>query len=188
MRFVAKYKNFTHGVRKGRHMILADGQRQELTRDLICVFQPAASLLTEEEIKFGIDNLNHTGLPIDKNTNQHFSPRSRLSGYDTVLAAEANEWTPEELALVEKTLMESPDNGRDFMQLAEAPVEKPWSTYDTISGEKIIPLAKEMGLSLERVLAYEKANRNDAGLVFLLERELAAPVEEANDAAVVIEA
>lgn len=190
MRFAAKYKNYSHGVRVGRFMVLADGQHQELTRELRAVFVPASQILTESEIKVATDGMNHTGLPIDKNTNQHFSPRSRISGFDTVQAQESQGWTDDERELVEKVLLSSGDFGRDFIRLDEDAVaaSKPWSTYDDTPGEKVVGLAKDLGISLADVLAYEKANRNDAGLVYVLEREIEAPVEEANDAAVVIEA
>lgn len=190
MRFAAKYKNYSHGVRVGRFMVLADGQHQELSRELRAVFMPAAQILTEPEVLIATDGLNHTGLPIDKNTNQHFSPRSRISGFDTVMAQEANGWTDEERELVEKTLLESGERNRDFILLEDAAVSsgKPWSTYDSTPGERVVGLAQELGIPLGEVLAYEKANRNDAGLVYLMERALAAPVEGAIDAAVVIEA
>ena len=189
MRFAAKYKNYSHGVRVGRFMVLADGQHQELTKELRAVFAPAAKILTEPEIKIATDGLNHTGLPIDKNTNQHFSPRSRISGFDSVEAQEANGWTDDERELVEQVLLKSGDRGRDFMLLEDAPVlaSKPWSTYDGTPGEKVVELAKALEVPLAQVLAYEKANRNDAGLVYVLERELVTPAVEA-DTAVVIEA
>jgi hypothetical protein len=169
-------------------MVLADGQRQEMTRELFVQFQPG--ILTEPEIGVATEGLNHTGLPIDKNTNQHFSPRSRISGFDTVEAQEAQGWTDEERELVEQKLLTSPYIGLDFIRLdeAQATFGAPWATYDTTPGEKVVGLARDLGISMADVLAYERANRNDAGLVYLLERELATPAEEANDAAVVIEA
>lgn len=189
MRFVAKYANFSHSVRPGRFMVLADGQHQELVRELFVQFQPGATTLNEDEVKFGIENLNHTGLPIDKNTNQHFSPRSRISGFDTVKAQEAQGWTDEERELVEQKLLTSPYYGQDFVRIDEAPVAKPWATYDTTPGEKVIALAQDLGIALADVLAYEKANRNDDGLVYLLERKIDSDNSAVGtDAAVVIEA
>lgn len=192
MRFVSKYLNYAHSVRPGRFMVLQDGQRQELTRELFVEFVPAPRILSEDEIEFGIKNLNHHGLPIDRNTETHFSPRHRLSGFDTVEAALQQDWTDEERQIVEQSLLSSPHFGQDFLQLPEAPVEKPWATYDTTPGQKVIGLARDLGIDLEQVLAYEKQNRNDAGLVYLLEQEIAAAPEadasEEEDAPVVIEA
>lgn len=190
MRFVSKYLNFAHNIRPGRYMVLQDGQRQEIVRDLYVKFIPAPRILTEDEIKFGIENLVHRGLPIDRNTESHFSPRHRLSGFDTVEAQEAQGWTDEERELVEQKLLDSTAYSKDFVRLPEARVEKPWATFDSTPPEKVIEIAVAVGVSFADVLAYEKQNRNDARLVLLLENEIASTsdVEEEEDAPVVIEA
>lgn len=189
-RFASRFLNYKHGVRSPREMVLADGQRQVLQTFLMAEFQPAPAILTEDEIKFATDNMTHQGLPVDTNTNQLFSPRHRISGFDSVEAQAENGWTDEDRELVEKTLRGSIHNGTDFVELPEAVVERPWATYDDASPARIVGLAKELGLPLERVLAYERQNQNRQAVVFLIEEALEAEKEsqEVETADVVIEA
>lgn len=190
-RFVSRYAQYRHGVQNGRMMVLADGQRQELVKEIIAVFKPARGILTEEEIQFGVDNLNHKGLPIDRDTNQAFSPRSRLSGLDTAEFAKAHGLTPEEEDLLISVLRSSPENGQEFIEIAPGAVklEKPWATYDKTAVRDVIKVAKAAGVPFADVLTYEKANRNDAGVIALLEDAVAnEAAQEKQDDAVVIEA
>ena len=188
-RFVAKYEKYRHGVQSGRATTLVDGQQHIIEKHISAVFRKGMGFLTEDEIQFGIQNLNHTGLPIDNNTSTLVSPRHRLGGFDSVLAQAENRWTDEERELVEKTLRESPYRGRDFIEIPAAPVLKPWATYDTTPAKEIASVAKTVGVPLEDVLAYETANRNDKTVVFLIEDAIAnASDEEKEEAPVVIEA
>ena len=178
-RFIAKYAKYGHGIRTGRYMVLADGQRQELTKELFVRFN--ISTPTEDEVSLGITSFNHTGLPHDRDTEEHLSPRSRISGFDTIAAQETYGWTDEEREVVETTLRKSDAYGAEFMEVTEAPAGKPWPTYDGMDSVKdILSAAKLIGIPLEDIIAYEKANRNAALIVNELEYVLEnlAPEDE----------
>lgn len=185
-RFVAKYARYARGVRPGREMVLADGQRQVLQKELFVQFQPNG-MLTEDEIRFGVENLQHHGLPIDRNTEMHFSPRSRLSGFDTEQAQQALGWTDEEREYVEEALRSGSEYGMEYVEIPATPLSKPWATYDTTDVKKIVSIAEAMGLPLADVLAYEKANANRPAVLLLIEDALSV-AEAPPEAPVVIEA
>lgn len=138
-------------------MVLADGQRQELVRELIAEFIPGPRILTEDEIQWAVKNMVHKGLPIDRDTEEHFSPRSRISGFDSVQAQFENNWTDEERKAVEQKLLTSEHLGSDHVQLIPEPAAIPWPTYDNDSPEQIILIAKATGL-VEAALSYESEN------------------------------
>lgn len=191
MRYASRHRNFRHGARVGESMVLANGKEQVIEKHLAAKFVPAEQILTEDEIKFALDNLVFPGLPIDKNTNSHASPRIRLSGFDTETAQTENGWTDEERSIVEDALRGSPDLGMGFIELPKARVQKPWATYDETPIANLIGLTEAVGVSLNYVLAYERQNQNRDSVVFLLEDALGhenALREESKDAAVVIEA
>lgn len=161
-------------------MILADGQRQELKKDLFVRFN--RSIPTEEEQNLGIASFNHPGLPHDRDTEEHFSPRSRISGYDTEAAQGMYGWTDKDRELVEFVLRNSDHYGVEFMEVTDQPAAKPWPTYDEMDSVKdILAAAKLIGVPLEDIVKYEKANRNSALIVNELEYVLESsdPVDEA---------
>jgi hypothetical protein len=153
-------------------MVLANGKEQVLEKHLEAVFLPAPQVISEDEIKFALDNLVFNGLPIDKNTNSFASPRIRLSAYDTERAQKENGWTDEEREVVESALRSSEVYGMDFVEIPAARVQKPWATYDETPVAKIIGLAEAVGISLDEVLAYEKQNQGRDSVMFLLEDAL----------------
>lgn len=170
-RFVAKYAKYRHGVRTGRFMVLGDGQRQELAKELFAKFE--RSVPREDEIKIAITQLQHTGLPIDKDTEEHFSPRSRISGFDSEAAQERYGWTDEERELVEQVLRSSDAYGREFLEVGDEVYSsaKPWQNYDNITDAfTIVDLVKLTGVPVEQVIAYEKHNANREDVLEALER------------------
>lgn len=191
-RFVARFRNYRHGIQNGRMMVLADGQQQELKPEIIAAFEPAQAVLTEDEIQFGIENLNHKGLPIDRDRNVAFSPRSRISGFDSEKYARERGYTDEEHDLIVQVLRDSRRNGIAFIELPTSGgsrLEKPWKTYEETPVKEVLKVAKAAGLDFADVLTYEKANRNDPTVVLLLEDAIAnLPKEEKGEDEVVIEA
>ena len=178
-KFIAKFGKYRHGIRTGRSMVLADGQRQELTKDLMARFD--ISVVTQEEQELGIRSFVHAGLPEDRDTNEHFSPRSRISGFDSERAQVMYGWTDDERELVEYTLRNSPHYGDEFMEVTPQPAEKPWPTYDDVSDpDKIVEVALAIGIPLEDVIAYELENRKSAPVIDALYDAL-NPEEEAED-------
>jgi len=185
-RFVAKYAKYRHGVRTGRFMILADGQRQELSKELFAKFDRAG--ISEEEQNLGISSFIHNGLPEDKDTNEHFSPRSRISVFDSQRAQEMNGWTDEEREIVEMVLRNSPEYGRELIEITPKPVDKPWPAYDEATDpQQIVSIAKSIGISLEQVAEYERQNANREKVIKAVEAAQAFSEEE-DGPEVVIEA
>lgn len=182
MRFASRFLKYKHGVRKGREMVLATGDKQILVSDLFVAFKPGNQILTEDEIAFAMKAMVHHGLPLDRDTEEHFSPRSRISGYDTVQAQEENEWTDDERLLVEKTLLNSPHKGSDHIELKAEPAVIPWPTYDGDKLEQIVMIARATGL-VEAALKYERENANRAKVIEALSEE-----PEAAEAPVVVDA
>lgn len=173
MRFCSRFKNYRHGVRGGRVMVLADGQQQILVLELSAKFKPANQILTEDEIQFAIKNFVHAGLPLDRDTEEHFSPRSRISGFDSLLAQEENGWTDEERELVEQKLLDSPHYGSDHRVIEKEPAARPWPTYDGDSVEQIVMIARATGL-VEASIEYELENAKRSEVIDALREEPAS--------------
>lgn len=183
MRFAAKYANYGHGVRTGRWMTLADGQRQEITKHLQVKFR--RGILTEEEENVAIASLVHTGLPIDNDTNTLFSPRSRISGFDSKVSQEFEGWTDEERELVEQWLLKSPHINDEFIALTAPAAKKPWPTYDNTPVDALAELVRFTGIPVEQVLEYERQNANRPEVIEAL---LDAGAEDEDESPVVIQA
>jgi len=169
-RFVSRFGKYRHGARRGRYMVLADGQRQELQAELYAIFQPGRNILTEQEIQFGIKSMVHKGLPFDRDNEEIFSPRSRISGFDSLQAQDQYDWSDEEREIVETALRKSPHFGADHLELIPAPVAAPWQTYDVDGVETIILVAKATGM-VDESLAYERENANRLEVIEALTAE-----------------
>lgn len=189
-RFASRHRNFRHGARVGEEMVLANGKTQVLEKHLAAAFVPAPQILSEDEIKYALDNLVFNGLPIDKNTNSYASPRIRLSGFDTERAQKEQGWSDEEREVVESRLRGSEVFGMDFIEIPPARVQKPWATYDETPIAKLVGLIEAVGMSYEDVLAYEKQNQNRDSVLVLLEDALGHTnaLRENDETGVVIEA
>lgn len=167
-RFAAKFGQYRHGIRNGRWMVLEDGQRQELTKELIAVFR--RGILTEDEMQQAIRGMVYNGLPIDRDTEEHFTPRPRISGFDSFESQNFFGWTDQERELVEHVLRTSPMNGQEFIELTSAPAAKPWPAYDELgNAEQILSIAKSIGVSLDDVVKYERENQNREEILEVLE-------------------
>ncbi len=183
-RFVAKYAKYRHGIRKGEFMVLADGQRQELSKELFAKFD--RGILTDAEENIGITGLRHHGLPIDRDTEEHYSPRSRLSGFDTDKAALESGWSDKDKELVEYVLRNSDSYGIEFIELTKPKARKPWATYDDMAASQIVSVARDIGFPLVDVLAYEEQNQDRTEVKDLIGEAITALTEDPD--AVVIEA
>lgn len=158
-RFIAKYAKYRHGVRTGRFMVLEDGQRQELSKELFAKFEVADA--KPEEREFGAQVFKFAGLPEDRDTNEHVRPHYRVAGFDSEKAKEMYGWTDEEHDIVVNVLRNSPANGDEFIEVTPVKAPLPWPTYDSLtSAKKIVELASSIGVSLDDVLAYERQNAN----------------------------
>lgn len=182
-RFIAKYPRYRHGVRTGRFMVLQDGQRQELSRELFAKFDTRVP--TSEERDLGMKAFRFTGLPEDRDTNEHISPRGRISGFDTEQAQKDLDWTDQDREIVEAALRNSYAIGDEFVEITQQPAEKPWPKYDETPVEAILQIAVSIGADLEEVARYESENANREEVLAALS---GVEIEEGSDDDVLIEA
>lgn len=175
MRFVSKSANLRIPIRNQVEMNLASGAKEVITRGLTALFQK--NILSPSEVDIGVASFRHTGLPIDRDTETHISPRHRISGFDTELEQERLGWTDEEREIVEQKLLADPANGIDFIHLTPAAIPAPWPTYDTTAEVDIVTIAKATG-TVENALVYEKANAKRAAVIAALEGDEAQEAEE----------
>ena len=172
-RFASRFGKYSHGVRNARLTVSGydpTGReiKQEIVRELMAVFTPARQILTEHEIQIAIKDMVHKGLPQDRDTEELFSPRSRISGFDSFRAQDENNWTDEERELVEETLRKSHHFGTDHIELIPEPAVRPWPTFDTDDPELIVAIARATG-QVEAALAYERENQSRTDLIESLE-------------------
>jgi hypothetical protein len=101
---------------------------------------------------------------------------------DTDEEAKRQNWTPEDKAFVEKALLNSTDNGVQYV-IAEAPkTAKPWPKYDDITGaeaaEQIAWQVDQLGLDPKSVRRYERENADREGVIAALEDLIAKDAED----------
>lgn len=171
-RFAARFANYRHGIQNEKWRSLHDGSEHKTHEEIFAVFEQ--NILTEDEVQFAIANMHHKGLPIDRDTEEHFSPRSRISGFDSVQAQEANGWTDADRELVETKLRESHHYGADHIELIPVPAALPWPTYDRDDPESVVLIARATGL-VEAAMAYERENAQRQEVLVALSEE---PLEE----------
>lgn len=176
-RFLAKHANYGHGVQTGSWMVLKDGQRQEVKKHLHAKFSKAG--VSPEEQEIGIREFVHNGLPEDRDTEQLYSPRNRISVFDTLIAQAHHGWTDQEREIVELALRNSPHYGMEFIEVTKPPVPKPWPTYDETTD--VVGIANAIGVPLADVLAYELENLNREDFVRTLMEAINGPNEEEED-------
>lgn len=180
-RFVSRSAAYRVIARGDDYMVLANGQRQQIVKPLVADFHQ--DVLTNEEVEYGIRNMEHRGLPEHPGTEEDLSPRPRISGFDTVEAQKTLGWTDEERELVETKLREHHMLGIEFLELIPEPTKIPWPTYDGIgSVDEIVKIAVATG-TVEQAIAYESENQDRVAVKSALEEALVGA-----DSAVVIEA
>ena len=162
MRFVAKIRNYSHGVRDEEfEFVAAPGGRMEkriTQRGLEAQFSPRG--LTAYEIEQGKTQLQHKGLPEDKDTRIEVQPTSRLSFFDSEVAQRENRWTDEERDIVEQALLNSTAHGQEFIYVPTPARPEPWPGYDKLSVDQILE-AINLGVvdvDYNEVVAYEREN------------------------------
>ncbi len=97
-----------------------------------------------------------------------------VSSFDTDLAAEQLGWDDETKRFVEEFMLNYVDYGVRYV-LAVPPAEVadlPWPTYNDAHHSRILILAKEIGVPIQKVLDYEQRNKNRPFVVRMLEEEL----------------
>ena len=159
-RFVAKYAQYTHGAIAGHDQFIDfKGDIVPAQRRVDANFQ--SSLVTDSDFLAGATGLIHTGLPMMEDTEEDVSPRSRLSVWDSEWSQTHEGWRDDELEAIITALRNSPDKGRDFIEVEPAKTAKPWPTYDELEdAEDIAKLVTILGLDPKTVVQYELENQN----------------------------
>lgn len=101
----------------------------------------------------------------------HWYPKGEWVGWiDTDNEQEAFSWSEEEKRQVEQVLRER----SEVIEVHQPVPEPPWATYDSLSVKQNLDLAARTGTSIEELLAYERATRNDEKVVAEYEAALGA--------------
>jgi hypothetical protein len=80
----------------------------------------------------------------------------RVSIFDLNAIAFHEGWDADKKAAAEKRLDEN--QGEDYFKVEEERAAKPWPSYDETDPERVVVLAREMGIDLALVAAYELEN------------------------------
>lgn len=179
MRFVAKYRNFTHGIRSETAMVLATGRVQVIEDEIIATFRPADVL--EHEKEYVLKIFTFSGMPTEVDEVTPIDPGFRLSAYDSVEDAKLRGWDDDTREMVEQKLLESPSHGVDFVMVPALQIPIPWPSYDEIrSPKRILALTRELGIDPEFVLRYERNNEARDDVIAALQAE-AEPEPQPDD-------
>lgn len=155
-RFVAYGARYSHGVQGEIAEPFATGRRI-LQRTLEAQFD--ARGITEYEVEQGAKALQIHGLPEDRIEGGEVSPRSRLSVFDSALAALEQNWSDVEHDLVVEKLRTSDRYGLDFVEIEQPKRPAPWNGYDKLEdAEKIAELTIATESDPKEVIAYEREN------------------------------
>lgn len=159
-RFVAKAAAYTHGAIQGHAQFIDfKGDIQPAVRRVDANFK--WQLVNDQDFLLGATALVHTGLPMTEDTEQDVSPRSRMSVWDSEWAAQNEGLRPDEIEAVILALRNSPEYGKDFVEVMADKTAKPWPTYDELEdAEDIAKLVNFLGLEPANVIKYELENQN----------------------------
>lgn len=166
-KFISKYLNYSLGVQDEVAEVFARGKRV-IVKHIEAQFGPGS--LTETDIHYALDVLPLHGLPEDRDTGSDISGRSRLGLFDSSVAAKTHKWTDDEHELVLKTLRESPQYGIDFIEIVPQLAPMPWPSYDSVEDlDTILAIIDATQIPVEKVIAFEKENRNRPDVIEALE-------------------
>ena len=188
MRFVSLHARLGLGtVIKEKFVLALDGQRDQTVESVSVQF--TQEYLTQDDITFALSYFPESRfqgryLEADEITQEPLS--QRIGVFDTVEEQKRQGWDDEIREKVEAWMHAKPNYGQDFVEVVPVvkEVTKPWPAYSNTHHFKVAALAEELGL-LEETLAYEKANKNRAGVVEALEERIAnrgdKPAEDAGE-------
>lgn len=161
--------------------VLADGSRRRLKPGVVCEFQQGSLYgITNWELEAARRSFKFTGATEEEFTHEPIDPITRLSSFDTDIAAEQQGWTEETKRRVEEALRSNVDGGKpDGYIIVEKPKMKPpWPRYDELVpqgqrtlahvGRAIAEKVVELGLDPDDVAVYERSNRNRAEVLACL--------------------
>lgn len=167
-RFVARYGAYSVGIRPASEERLGhDGKMVPAKRRLEAEFQNR--LVGNDDVALAVSTFQFRGLPEDIDTNEHISPVYRLSVWDSEEARRYEGLSDDEVDLIIETLRNDPGYGLDHVEITAPVAVAPFPTYDELSEDEILQLAKIAGLSLEAIAEYERQNKNRESLLKRLE-------------------
>ncbi len=184
-RFVSKGGNYStgpFGFREGEVEHYATGREKIVThhRDVQFSNRDVKDIDYETAVA---SSLQFTGLPFDKDTEQHVSIRQLLGVWDSRVARQT--MPAEDVELCIRGLRASDRLGLDFVEVLVAALKPPWPAYDqmprrnTADIQKIVDRAIENGCDMNDVIAYEAENKASAKLLDLLNEALDTDPAEA---------
>lgn len=175
-RFVSRIAKLSVGIRDEVSEHYATGQSKVLIPGLEAKFEPRG--LTEYEYERGINDLNHRGLPEDRDTGREVSPRSRIGLFDSKRAQLDHGWSDEEHDLVVEGLRSSDLLGNEFIEVETPKRPAPWSGYDRLNAKQVLAAVEATGVDPREVLAYELENQARESVLKELELLLEDEVEQ----------
>ena len=189
MRFVSKFPRLGLGTVVREKFVLAlDGQR-DLAPDQKTGWIGSLSVtfsqegLMQNDVDFALSHFNEkefTGRWLDADGVTQQPIAERIGVYDTEVAQKAEGWPDALREHVEQWILNKPNYGIDFVQVAKIPATKPWPNYDEAHHFKIASLAEDLGL-LEEALAYEEENKAREGVLKALREKLEQPADVADE-------
>jgi hypothetical protein len=161
MRFISQYPNYGIQVRKQLVHPLGDGTRQVVQEGLYVLFQSVdkGGMIYEKERYAASEYFDFHGTQQEQDEATPVEMIHRLSVLDTVDDAERNDWSREDIELIETTLMgmaiSSPNA---LMVVATTPIPAPYPAYDNYAGDaqELVLKLTEDGHDLGEVLLYEQ--------------------------------
>lgn len=183
MRFIARGLKYTLGAGQLRSetVLTQEGAKTLVTRwDDECRFDGYRyGPPTDAEVREAAKRLKFTGMGTELDEITPISIASQLSVFDTDVAAEQREWTPEQKAYIEKKLLENRDHGQKYFLVERERTARPWPKYDELLpvgrrtvgmvAEKIAEVTRDLGLDVASVVAYERENLNRPEVIAALE-------------------
>ena len=161
MRFITQYPGYGVQIRPQRQRALGDGGVEVLTPGLYVNFQTIrdGSFIYENEMNEALRHFNFHGNTQDSGEAVPTDPINRLSVFDTDEAAQAQNWSSEEKALVEQQLVEWANSvPSEILLVASEPIGPPYPRYNDFEGTPVELVVKliEDGHDLQSALYYEQ--------------------------------
>ena len=163
MRFISQYPNYAIQVRTQRVHPLGDGTSQVIQEPLYVKFTAVddGGMLYEKERYRAMDYFKLHGTQQHQDEATPVDIVHRLSVLDTVEDAAKFNWSADDVALIEATLVgKATSTPQAILRVEEAPLAPPFPAYDEwqADGETLVLKLTEDGYDLAEVLYYESSS------------------------------
>ena len=161
IRFISQYPNYGVQVRRQIVHPMGDGTRQVVQEGLYVMFTSVdkGGMIYERERQQASAYFRFHGSQQEQDEATPVDVIHRLSVLDTDEAAEEQDWAPEDIELVERTLAEMAVTAPNAVMMIEGtPVPAPYPAYDRWEGDaqELVLKLTEDGYDLGEVLLYEQ--------------------------------